>query len=222
MQSPQDYQQAKEDPITYSLAETHLDWVDSYQYLGVIINSKLKWGEHCHSVAVKATRVLNLLCRTIYGCRKKAKERVYKALVRLHLKYCCPVWTPHTQTNRDTIEKVQKRAARWTNARWDGSTKKWSRSYDESLAELHWSTIEQRHSYLSLCQVYKIVNRLDCINFTDYFSPSKAPQTRYCKVNSLQCMPSHVNAFRYLLTHLLFGIHCLYPFLLHLHMLHSS
>ena len=63
-----------------------------------------------------------------------------------------------------------------------------------------------RHSYLSLCQVYNIVNRLDCINFTDYFFPCKAPQTRYCKVNSLQCMPSRVNAFRYsfLLTHLYF------------------
>ena len=59
----------------------------------------------------------------------------------------------------------------------------------------HWSAIEQRHSYLSLCQIYKVVNRLDCINFTDYFSPCKAPQTRYCKVNSLQCMPSRVNAY---------------------------
>ena len=69
-----------------------LAWVDSYQYLSVIINSKLKWGEHCHSVAVKATRVLNLLCRSIY----ETKERVYKALVRPHLEYCCPVWTPQT------------------------------------------------------------------------------------------------------------------------------
>ena len=77
------------------------------------------------------------------------------------------------------------------------SIKKWSKSYEESLAELHWSTIEQRHSYLSLCQIYKIVNRLDCINFTDYFSPCKAPQTRYCKANSLQCMPSRVNVYRY-------------------------
>ena len=72
-------------------------------------------------------------------------------------------------------------------------------------------------TYHSVKYNYMIVNRLDCINFTDYSSPCKAPQTRYCKVNSLQCMPSHVNAFRYLLTHLLFGIHCLYPFLLHLH-----
>ena len=41
----------------------------------------------------------------------------------------------HThKTDRDTIEKVQKRAARWINARRDSSIKKWSRSYDESLA----------------------------------------------------------------------------------------
>ena len=174
MQSPQNYQQAK-DPVTYSLAETQLDWVDSYQYLGVIINSKLKWGEHCHSVAVKP-----LECSISYvEVYMKTKERVYKALVRPHLEYCCPVWTPHTQTDRDTIEKVQKRAARWINTWWDSSTKKWSRSYDESLAELHWSNIEQKHSYLSLCQIYKIVNRLDCINFADYFSPCKAPQTHY-------------------------------------------
>ena len=52
------------------------------------------------------------------------------------IRYLRPVWTPHTQTDRDTIEKVQKRAARWNNARWDSSIKKWSRSYDESLAEL--------------------------------------------------------------------------------------
>ena len=83
----------------------------------------------------------------------------------------------------------------------------------------HWSTIEQKHSYLSLCQIYKIVNLLDCINF---FSPCKAPQMRYCKVNSLQCMPSCVNAFQYLLKHILFGIHWRYTFLLHLHMLHSN
>jgi len=55
---------------TYSLAETQLDWVDSYRYLGMIINSKLKWGEHCHSVAVKATRVLNLLRRCM-GVERK-------------------------------------------------------------------------------------------------------------------------------------------------------
>ena len=103
---------------TYSLAKTQLDWVDSYRYLGLIINSKLKWGDHCHFVAAKATRGLNLLCRSMYGCNKKPKERVYKALVRPHLEYCCPVWTAHT-TDRNTIEKVQKRAARWINARWD-------------------------------------------------------------------------------------------------------
>jgi len=33
------------------------------------------------------------------GVERKQKEKVYKALVRLHLEYCCPLWT---QTDRDT------------------------------------------------------------------------------------------------------------------------
>ena len=64
---------------TYSLAETQLDWVDSYQYLGVIINSKLKWGEHCPSVAVKATQVLNLL-RQCMGVERKWRRGYTKPL----------------------------------------------------------------------------------------------------------------------------------------------
>jgi len=62
--------------------------------------------------------------------------------------------TVHQWANTINAGQSTHAAASWINARWDSSNKKWSRSYDESLAELHWSTIEQRHSYLSLCQIY--------------------------------------------------------------------
>ena len=48
-----------------------LEWVDSFKYLEVRIDSKLKWGAHIAEVTAKANRALNLLRRTIYGCARK-------------------------------------------------------------------------------------------------------------------------------------------------------
>ena len=96
---------------TYSLNSTPLEWVDTFQYLEVRINTKLTWADHVSEVRMKATRVLNLL-RTMQGCSKQAKARAYIALVRPHLETCSPVWTPYQKGAQDDLEKVQKCAAR--------------------------------------------------------------------------------------------------------------
>ena len=43
-----------------------LIWSESVRYLGVVINSRLTWSDHCKSVCSKATGVLNLLRRKLY------------------------------------------------------------------------------------------------------------------------------------------------------------
>ena len=47
-----------------------------------------------------------------------AKSIAYKAIVRPCLEYASVVWSPHTVSDIDAIESVQKRAARWICARW--------------------------------------------------------------------------------------------------------
>ena len=76
--------------------------------------------------AAKANQALNLLRWTMYGCTKNAKERAYSALVRSHLEHCAPVWNPYQQKDCETLEKVQRRAARWIGASWDPHSRKWS------------------------------------------------------------------------------------------------
>ena len=92
---------------TYRLNNVTLEWVDTFKYLGVRIDTKLKWGEHIAEAAAKANRAMNLLRRTMYGCIKNAKKRAYIALVRPHLEYCAPVWNPYQHKDCETLEKVQ-------------------------------------------------------------------------------------------------------------------
>ena len=169
-----------------------------YDYcVGHIIDAKLKWNNHCQSIAAKATRILNFLKRSLSGCSQRAKATAYQAMVRPHLEYCAPVWDPHAVKNIEILEKVQKRAARWLTAKWDNNSKQWNKSYLQSLSELNWRSLQQRRSYLNQCQTFKVLNGLDYIEFAKYWSYSGARQTRQWHACTIQTISSRVNAFRF-------------------------
>jgi hypothetical protein len=144
--------------------------MDSFKYLGVIINRKLKWGDQINMSISKATKMLNLLRRNLRNYSLKAKKRAYLSLVRPHLEFSVPVWSPYLKKDLLALEKVQKRAARWMCAQWNKQNYTWSKSYNECCNELQWTTLDQRRDILTCCQVYKIVNHLVCIPFNRYFS----------------------------------------------------
>ena len=72
---------------TYRINNVPLDWVSTFKYLGVKLNCKLSWVDHVTEVTLKASRVLNILRRSLRGCSKDAKVKAYTALVRPHLEY---------------------------------------------------------------------------------------------------------------------------------------
>ena len=55
----------------------------------------------------KATKVLNLIKRTLHNCTKEVKESAYLTLVRPILEYAAIVWDPHQKYLIDNIEKIQ-------------------------------------------------------------------------------------------------------------------
>ena len=158
----------KKKPIayTYHINNSAVEWVDTFKYLGVKIHSKLNWGEHVKDVASRASRVLNLLRRTMHGCHKDAKKKAFTAPVRPYLEYCAPVWSPYQKKYIDALENVQKRASRWVcAAKWDRTTFQWTKSYSDCRREIGWQTLTQRQDILSCCQIYKMLNHLDCLVF---------------------------------------------------------
>jgi len=101
------------------------------KYLGIHINGINFSGlfQHCQTVASNATRVLNILRRSMFGCNSEAKCRACKAIVRPLLEYACVVWSPHTMKDRNLLEAVQRHAVRWAcSSRWDPV---WSVSNDD-------------------------------------------------------------------------------------------
>ena len=87
--------------------------VTQHKYLGVELDSKLTWNEHISAITGKVNSSLGFLRRNLYNCPEQIKTQAYNSLVRPLLEYACSVWDPHTQKNVQSIEKVQRRPARF-------------------------------------------------------------------------------------------------------------
>ena len=81
----------------YQLHSTPLNELNSCKYLGVTIQSDLKWSQHIHQIAVKAIIVLYHLLKETCNCMKLAnkslRETAYFTLVRSQLDYASTVWS---------------------------------------------------------------------------------------------------------------------------------
>jgi hypothetical protein len=64
-------------------------------------------------VCVRATRTLNFITCNIYRCPSDSKSLAFTSLVRPLHRYASGAWDPHTAKNVNSLEMVQRRAARF-------------------------------------------------------------------------------------------------------------
>ena len=72
------------------------------------------------------------------------------------------VWNPHTVSDINIIEAVQKRAARWI---WNSSTYSWDKSYDDCLRELNWPTLARRYHYYMIDYIHSMLRKRNLLSF---------------------------------------------------------
>jgi len=120
-------------PVVYYISENALEIVDQHDYLGVRLHSSMTWSYHMQLKINKATKVLNLIKGTPHNCTKEVKEAAYLTLVRPVLEYVAIVWDPHQKYLVESIEKVQRRAARWVIGNYH-----WSSSVSNMIMALNW------------------------------------------------------------------------------------
>ena len=179
----------------YSIGSHIVSWSQKVKYFSVIINSKLKWNDHCPFIVSKATKCLNHTCFAMYGCTQAAKVNTYKALVRMHLEYACAVWSPNMPTDISLLESVQHRAARWILSFRDSSANKWSKSSIICVIELGWPSLKAHQECISIWTLYSIIYKKTAIDFSKHFCFNTLSTRSHSFTLSL--VSSTINAFRH-------------------------
>ena len=100
-----------------------------------------------------------------YDClAPKIKAVAYTSLVRPILEYASAAWDPHSQNNINTLERIQRQAARFCKnnySREPGSVTK-------LLQELGWETLQTRRKHKRITTLYKMEHNIIDIPLDQY------------------------------------------------------
>ena len=101
--------------LDITIADVHLERVDSLTLLGVAIQSDLKWDNQVQQMISRAARrlyILSVLKKS--GVNANDLVTIYKAYIRPLMEFGVPVWgSGITNTQSDKIERIQRRALRF-------------------------------------------------------------------------------------------------------------
>ena len=126
---------AKNRQFSYTMNGVKMEEVEVEKDVGVMVASSLKPSQQCTAASGKANGVLGQISRAVNYRDKKTFMQLYKVYVRPHLEYCIQAWSPYTKTDKDKLEKVQRRAVNMV-AGLKGKT------YEQKLKEVGLSTLE--------------------------------------------------------------------------------
>ena len=94
----------------YAVANTQLEIVDETKYLGVILQSNLKFDKLIQCKTRQARQQLGTIKRALYDATEKAKLLASTALLRPHVEYASTMWDPSTKQLQHELDMVQSGA----------------------------------------------------------------------------------------------------------------
>ena len=151
---------------SYQLHGHTLETLSDIKYLGVTVNNKLCWNTHINNICKKANNSLAFLRRNLQISQAHIKECAYTALIRPQLEYASCVWDPYTICNKDRIEMVQRRAARFVHCNYDQKA-----SVNEMLRKRGWRSLVQRRVDARLVMFYKSLHGQVAVDVTRNLVP---------------------------------------------------
>ena len=138
---------------SYKLHDHVLDVVDCSKYLGVNISEDLSWMKQVDYTAAKASRTLGFLRRNLRDCSKEVWSSAYSAIIQPTLDYASTIWDPHTKEDKHTLDKVQRRGAKFVG---NSYTDRTPGCVTTMLDSQGWIPLTSRRYHQRLIMLYKI------------------------------------------------------------------
>ena len=175
----------------YQLNNQVLKHVNDCKYLGITISADLSWETHVNTTAKKANSRLGFLKRNLKGSPKRLKQTAFITLTRSLLEYGMATWDPHLQKDIDTLERIQRRAARWIERDYRPTT-----SVTEMLENLSLDPLADRREAARLILMFKIMHNHVSIPPDDLDLQPASQRTRSSHRKKLQHLRASTEAYR--------------------------
>ena len=154
---------------TYTMSGEQLEVTEEERDIGVNMTSSLKPSQQCKKAARTAQTVLSQLARAFHFRDRHVFLRLYIQYVRPHLEYAVSAWAPWYETDKECLEKVQRRAVNMISGLK-------ATNYAEKLKELGITSLEERRRYLDMLQTYKVMTGKDNVERSTWFDMASSGQ----------------------------------------------
>ena len=151
-------------PTNYTMTDASdvqrsLVQVSQVRDLGVRLTNSLTPTLQCQKAANKAMQVMEMIRRSFKYLTKESFLLLYKSLIRPHLEYCIPCWSPYLAKDIDLLEKIQHRATKLVSDIL-------SLAYTDHLRCLGLHSLYCRRQRGDLIEAFKIINNLSDSSLT--------------------------------------------------------
>jgi len=154
------------DYCTYKIGSEDLKWQTTEKDLGVLMDRSLTFQEEIGARIAKSNRIVATIRRTFTYLNADVMKTLFKALVRPHLEYGAPVWSPTLKKDVDRLERVQRRATKMV-------PELRRLPYSERLKRLKLPSLAFRRLRGDMIETFKILNHYYDIDHNIFFTLSE-------------------------------------------------
>jgi hypothetical protein len=147
---------------SYRMEDQQLEVTEEERDIGVSVTRTLKPSAQCAKAAKMAQSVLSQVSRAFHFRDRHIFLRLYIQYIRPHLEFAAAAWSPWHESDKDLLEKVQRRAVCMISGLQ-------GKSYEEKLKELGITTLEERRHQSDMVQTYKILHGHDKVKSDTLF-----------------------------------------------------
>ena len=127
--------------------------------------------------ASRANQMLGAWSRAVSWHDRNNWIKIYKTYIRPKLEYCSQAWSPWTASDREVLEKVQRRAVGLV------TTLPRNMTYEQKLKILGLTSLVERRERGDMIQMFRCMQGKDSVGYKPFFKleseeQRKGPQTR--------------------------------------------